>query len=331
MTRQELFRQICSLAQPIATVVETGTGWPGIVNVQVPGGDVIRVALHVSVVTGHSRRDYEKRFQNPGDSRPVIGIHDGISILLGIEWFNERAVFVATDGKSRIDRSRRFSILFNNNVLRQAYSAGWAMYQSTVGERIYAFVPVLLPIYVEMVRDGLASAFSDVESRSIQLAISAAGIDEDTTGTAPERARRAASVLIRDYAFGGAVVRAYNNICSMCGIDTGLVVGAHIMPVEASNAPDRIWNGLALCYNHHAAFDQHKIWVDPATRVVRYRPDIVHQSQDQTALRIFVENTFEELVEPVQASDQPREEMFHERYGFYRGQYDWVGESQYPS
>ena len=53
-----------------------------------------------------------------------------------------------------------------------------------------------------------------------------------------------------------------------------LVQGAHIYPARASDSPDKVWNGLALCSNHHTAFDRHLIWVEPSSRRVLLHEEV---------------------------------------------------------
>lgn len=62
----------------------------------------------------------------------------------------------------------------------------------------------------------------------------------------------------------------------MCGLDEGLVEGAHIYPVEAPGSADELWNGLAaLCANHHRAFDLHRVCVVPGNLRVSFHPDLL--------------------------------------------------------
>jgi hypothetical protein len=304
-------------------VVDAGTGWPGIVDVLLPSDKHVRVALHVSLVTSHSRKPYERRFQNPAN-RSLVREDAGLPVLIGLARINDRYILVATDGKGRVGRESRFSLLFKDTVIAQALKSGWAMYQSHTGERIYAFIPLLMPVYVQLLKDGLDSDLSEPVNSSIQVAVSASGIIEAPSEPAFERTRRAANVLIRDYAFGREVVHAYGDRCAMCGIDSGLVVGAHIFPVEALASRDRVWNGLALCQNHHAAFDQHKIWVNPTSRAILFHPSITSQNTPSQALQAFIGNTFPVLASPSEASKRPKQEMFLARYEFFGAQYHWA-------
>jgi putative restriction endonuclease len=64
----------------------------------------------------------------------------------------------------------------------------------------------------------------------------------------------------RSGAFANDVLKAYGNVCAVCGYDVrfgGAILGleaAHIKWFQAGG-PDTISNGLALCTLHHKAFD----------------------------------------------------------------------------
>ena len=36
-----------------------------------------------------------------------------------------------------------------------------------------------------------------------------------------------------------------------------IVEGAHIIPITEENSKDEVWNGIALCPNHHKLFDSY--------------------------------------------------------------------------
>lgn len=79
-------------------------------------------------------------------------------------------------------------------------------------------------------------------------------------GIAPEYERRWARATTRQRihqpAFRRDVLRAYNNQCAVCGLGiTSLLDAAHIIPDRDDGGIASANNGLALCKNHHAAFD----------------------------------------------------------------------------
>ena len=318
-TRSQRFEAICaSVGVPLCTVIDSGTGWPGLADILTATGTT-RCALHVSSVSPHSRKPYEMRFQNPADSTPVTAPAGAIPVLLGHATVGDQEILVAVDGRSRVDRYTRFSILFHRDLLTNAARDGWAEYQSSTGERIFGLHPKLLGIFI----DGLLSGAFPSEPEMAQAA-SASGVVQDDTPEAANRARGVATRLIRDARFSKDVRAAYNESCAMCGLTLDLVVGAHILPVNAPGAPDKVWNGMALCHNHHAAFDKHFIWVDPAKHDIKIRPDILEIAASETAAKVFTDNTRAKIVTPAASADRPKTDMFTKRYGHYEGYYGWA-------
>jgi hypothetical protein len=110
----------------------------------------------------------------------------------------------------------------------------------------------------------------------------------------------------------------------MCGFNFSLVSGAHILPAEAPGSPDSVWNGLALCHNHHAAFDRHKVFVEPNTRAIKIHPALAAAAGTNASCEAFLENTYSTLAEPSSSKDRPKREMFEQRYEFYTTKYDWA-------
>ena len=84
---------------------------------------------------------------------------------------------------------------------------------------------------------------------------------KDVDSAERKKALVAASRWIRDQKFGRKVLNVYNHKCAMCGVQGRLVQGAHIVPVKAKGT-DEVTNGLALCRNHHGAYDLFLLAVD---------------------------------------------------------------------
>ena len=83
----------------------------------------------------------------------------------------------------------------------------------------------------------------------------------------PEELKDEQTVIVRDGAFRKIVISTYEHTCAFCGLkilDTktqNIVDGAHIKPFSKFY-DDRINNGLALCKNHHWAFDRGWFTID---------------------------------------------------------------------
>jgi hypothetical protein len=320
LLRKDLARRVAGIVGSDAMILENAaSGWPASVRVLTDDGEV-PVALHVGPVgLSHRGRDaVERRFQNPDKNVPVSAQPHQIPVLLDV-WDQEGpTVFVALDGTSRMGNVTRVSIFEPLALLRSAALSGWDEGNSSTGERLVAFTPSLLPIYIQLLRSG-----AQVAPGSLALVAAAAGL-LSTEGTAPERGRRTASALIRDARFSGAVCDAYNRRCAMCGLNFSLVVGAHILPVAAAGAPDKVWNGLALCHNHHAAFDTHRIHVDSGSRRISMHPELLAGVEISPACAQFVGGTFKSLASPIDRAHLPHPMMFERRYDHFFDKYDWV-------
>ncbi|WP_197036204.1 HNH endonuclease [Fischerella sp. PCC 9605] len=89
----------------------------------------------------------------------------------------------------------------------------------------------------------------------------------------PEELEDEQAVIVRDGAFRKIVVSTYNHTCAFCGLqilDTNgqnIVDGSHIKPFSQFY-DDRIDNGLALCKNHHWAFDRYWFSIDDDYRII---------------------------------------------------------------
>lgn len=316
MRRTDLVtRLIAAVGPKDVRLVSLLDGWPSLLAVRVSDGEVL-VSAHVSRVTSMSRGPEEIRFQNPGNNRPIQSIDGSVPLLLGIAEDQVPLVIVGADAKRRFGYRTRFSVLFRRSLIRGAVARGWAKYSSSADEGIYAFHPFMFSSYVDMRRDP----FELKETDLIRL-IEASGELDDLA--AQDRARVAASRLIRDGRFRKRVVVAYEERCAMCGLDLALVVAAHILPVSAPNSRDIVSNGIALCENHHRFFDSHRVWVSPDSLEVRVHPQVRQQADQDPISRQFIDSFKQVLWKPPTPTLQPDPQMFRERYDYYRDAYRW--------
>lgn len=301
--------------------------WPAEGTVLLDDGP-LPVALFVgSVGLSHRNRDdIERRFQNPSNRHPIVLSEGRLPLLLGL-WSDDpkesvqQPVLVAADAVARAGRETRFSVFARLQTLKNAIERGWAEDESAIGESIYCFHPALLPAYVAMLRSA-----TFLPGPALAVIADASGLGLHPADSPAERARRVSSTLIRKARFGRDVVDAYDGLCAMCGLNLGLVQGAHIYPASAPASSDEPWNGIALCNNHHAAFDKHLLWVHPETREVRVHPDLRAGQTRSAASRRFVESTQPVLSEPTVAAIRPRADMFRRRYDYFGSdRYSWIG------
>jgi len=321
MSRSDYVQILCQLAgRSVARVIDARDGWPGLIEVQLSTGPV-QCSLHVGPVHLMARgKPYEYRFQNPGQNRPVRVLDATIPLLIGVWDTDSPNVLVAADAEIRLGDLTRFSVLFHERLFRQAQQVGWAEpYRNNKGDLVWSFFPQLLPTFIEFYQSGV-----ELVPKNVQIAVVGAGLTDHPSAAAAGRARQAATRLIRDAKFGKDVVEAYGKKCAMCGLNLGLVSGAHILPVSAPGSTDTISNGVALCDNHHRAFDGHKIWVHPQRRILKVHPNILQHARQDTRSRSFLDTMFQQLASPLDQANSPDAQMFVERYGYFEGNYEWV-------
>jgi hypothetical protein len=333
--RAGTLERIADLVGPTDLEVEDlGNGWPGLAQLRVEA-TLVPVALFVGAVglSHRDRDDVERRFQNPSGNHPITPQAGRTSLLLGL-WEDDPKVtvssplLVSADASRRISHATRFSVFTGLATLLEADATGWAEGVSGAGETIRAFLPPLLPTSVQIDQAGVS-----LPSNHIQAAILASGLfTVRGTPTAParlasaSRARMAASRLVRSAAFSRAVIDAYEGRCAMCGLDSGLVEAAHIYPVAAPGSVDHVYNGLALCPNHHTAFDKHLIAANGANGLIHVHPDLSDASKNagNAALAILLSGTFSNLTSPRNGELDPRAAMFDQRFTHFAGRYDWL-------
>jgi putative restriction endonuclease len=123
----------------------------------------------------------------------------------------------------------------------------------------------------------------------------------------------------RDPAFRGAVLRAYERRCAMCGYDGRLddmLIGleaAHVK-FKQEGGPDLVENGLALCSLHHKLFDRGALGIDTALRVRVSDRLAGHEMVRESILRF----NGRPLTGPQPGSPPPAEQFirWHEKYVF---------------
>jgi hypothetical protein len=308
------------VGRDMARVVDAKDGWPGLIDVETDMGTV-SLAAHVGLIgkSFRDRDDVERRFQNPGQEKPIVAPAGLVPVLIGLWEETGHPLLVALAAEPRIGKESRQSLFMPLSLLRRAEISGWAEQYSSTGEPLVAFHPAMLPVYAAAIAAGL-----HISSRQVESVLNAAGLGEGDEATNGQRARRATTQLVRDALFGRRVCEAYGSLCAMCGFNFSLVQGAHIYPASAPESNDAIWNGISLCHNHHAAFDRHRIYVHPETRKIQIHPEFLAHAGKNEACRLFVENTFPQLSAPELQRGHPKDEMFQRRYSFFDPMYKWA-------
>jgi len=322
---QKLWSAVNALGPLVVGRTIPGDGWPGTCFIQL-ANEQVNVALHVSSISPHSRKSYELRFQNPaGGDCPVSDLNGtALPILLGLDDPISPTIFVAIDGRDRVGRQTRFSILFHNRIIDEARARGWAVYKSSTGENIFAFVPAMLPSFIEQINVKDEVSVKEISEAAIASGVLDFNTDPYAITMAAQRATRAVSVLARKAGIGHKIRSAYGGTCAMCGLGSGLVQGAHIYPVEAPGSADEIWNGMSLCYNHHRAFDMHMIGINLDSSQIILHPSLHLAAMTNPGTANFINSTWKYLQTPAHYEHKPNALMFKHRYEYFEGEYDWM-------
>ncbi|GAA1028176.1 hypothetical protein GCM10009557_12280 [Virgisporangium ochraceum] len=324
-SRADVAARIAAVAGPhVLTLINRNDGWPAHADLRLEDRTVPVDVYAAPVGLSHRNRDdIERRFQNPGSGRPITPADGRHPLLLGL-WEDdphlavEHPVLACADPTLR-GRATRVSVFVTVAALLEASERGWSTYVSNSGETIRCIRPELLPTSVEADLAGVAPP-----TAMVQNAVLASGLAETEDPAAAERARRATTSLVRASGFSRRVLSAYKMRCAMCGLGAGLAEGAHILPASAPGARDEVWNGVALCPNHHTAFDRHLIAVLPKTLEIAISDDLAQAARDDAAIRRFVETTFRTLAVPDDPSAYPLAAMLQQRREYFSDRYRWL-------
>lgn len=321
MERNEIANAIALAAGPAVRVIDAGSGWPSILEVDVAGTSA-RISAFLGPVHSMARKEHERRFQNPSGRSPIIVPPGTTPMLLG--WSQEfgRPVVVSADAFRRIGQSKRQSYLHPVSLLQRASMTGWSSYQSSSDEEYVAFWPSLLP--VELARRSEGLVLPDARVITLAEAAEAAPSTGAPSTALVERQRALASRLIRDGRFSKLVLAPYQGRCALTGIGLGAVVGAHIYPAAAPGSPDSIPNGMALTDTVHRIFDAHRLYIHPKSLKVKVHPELLGSARSSRQDAAFLKLLRPSLALPASAEHRPDPYMFERRYEYFEGAYAWA-------
>lgn len=145
--------------------------------------------------------------------------------------------------------------------MHRAAERGFAAGIRVSGDVVVAFQPQLLAAYCLNVRELHEGQDLVSEGTSPHNGQGLPEIpEEDLRRSTVERRLRLA---FRAWDFSYRIRKAYGHSCALCGLGLGLIEGAHIVPVAWPGSTDETNNGMALCRNHHVAYDRGVVSVSP--------------------------------------------------------------------
>ena len=211
----------------------------------------------------------EFRIQITGVTSPLRFEHDAQTLLLG--WHEDYGVFAAFDST----RHQTFSgyspsIQVHINAIEQASQFGFGFHRRGNDEIVVLFTPEQFMNYVanqtDFHRFGQSEQEVEVLSQTTQN-----DPTSDDIGAIPADRRevvRSVRTWVRQRDFRQRVLAAYRKQCAVCRVQLNLVQAAHIVPVHVDGSNDLTQNGLALCANHHQAYDSGLLGIAPNYHVL---------------------------------------------------------------
>ena len=213
-------------------------------------------------------------------------------------------VFVGWEARLYTDFGYSANVQVRDDLLVEARDSGWAVAPPRTAqgqdEVRVAFRPAHLQRFLtasaEADRIGQEGTAREAYflSRVPKVAIDDAPSEPNALVAYIESARRMISVkrAVRSSSFAQHVKLEFDYACAVCLTQINIVEAAHIVPVS-EGGPDEVWNGIALCPNHHRLFDSRLLLIDPEL-VVRV---------DQTIVEFLTESGKGSGIEILQSHD----------------------------
>jgi putative restriction endonuclease len=270
LSKPELLRRlIAAVDDARAHAIVTRSTHPFLLRVYRDGDEPLNVCIYIWNVThggGAARPAHEYRIQLTGAVPSARA--DEKTFLLG--WHEDWNVFVAFDIRRHDGQaSASPSIQVPLDALRGAHAHSFSSHVRGNGETVIAFRTEFLFDYLISAESLHGVVATSAAARAVLNRIDA--VDDAQIESAADGARRVVLGSIRrrfrEHDFRTRVLSAYGNRCAMCGIQLRLIEAAHILPVAADGSTDITANGVALCANHHKAYDANLVSFDELYQV----------------------------------------------------------------
>jgi hypothetical protein len=173
VSRKQLAQQLLEwVGRDRLEIIDSGSGWPSHLICKTDTGP-LRLAAHLGTIglSNRNRDGVERRFQNPGQDHPVFALPDEFPLLLGLTEIDGLCVLVGMDAQKRLGKTTRQSLFMPVELLDSGIARGWAEHVSEAGERLIAFAPPILPLFVDVYR-----AQRKVSEEEIQSALTITGV-----------------------------------------------------------------------------------------------------------------------------------------------------------
>ena len=205
----------------------------------------------------------------------MFGRHGGsiacgpeVTLLLGFSPIY--GVFVAYDARFYSAPGKSMGCYARDDLLAEARDTGWGVRQRkkrtpVTVEAVVAFRPGNLGHLAGLVREADATRVADADRTKFFARRAPHGDLGAVRAPIMARLKVLASRWKRSSRFRPSVLAEYSFGCAFCGVQLGLCEAAHIRQVFEPGSTDDPTNGVALCPNHHSAFDAQLVAIEPVS------------------------------------------------------------------
>ena len=272
-----------------------------------------RIRIYIWNIThggGAARPQDEYRIQITSGVKQFIQPLNTKTLILG--WYDELQVLAGWDYHLHSNPlGSSPSLQIHLSCLENASKSDFSACPKGNQEIAIAFRPELLVEYIRHLEalHSFGQSNPDLEILEAVAADPYGVNDADIDLASPERKQvvRTIQQKVRLSRFRSKVLQAYRYTCAFCGVQMNLVQAAHILPVATPESVDRIYNGIAACYQHHASYDQALITFDGQYQI-HFNDERLEQLaaiQRDAGSEDFQAQLRQELILPKNLADRP--------------------------
>jgi putative restriction endonuclease len=209
--------------------------------------------------------------QQRGQREDMLFLSDSETVLAG--YSPDYGVFVIWEARLHEQFAYSRNVQVREHLLEEARRTGWAVdvpRRVTNGFEVRGAVsPGNFARFIRLAREAEVRGLTAERKEAFLLSSGGDAPGENEFPTYLERLRERELIMraTRDITFAPRVKAAFNYMCAVCNAQLDIVEAAHIIPVSEEGSIDDVWNGIALCPNHHTLFDSRLLLIRPNLQV----------------------------------------------------------------
>jgi putative restriction endonuclease len=247
--------------------------------------------------------------QSPG-KHATLELSDHPTFLLG--YSPDFGVFVGWEARLYTNFAYSTNVQVREELLVQARDEGWAVAPPRTSqgqeEVRVAFASAHLPLFFATCAEADERDLAGVHREAFFLS-RAPRVHLDGPPRKPSdlteyisyiRRQITQTRLSRDPHFARNVKREYDYACALCVTQLGITEASHIIPASEPDGVDEVWNGVALCPNHHKLFDSRLFVIDQdlIVRIDQPRLDFLVEANREVGRELLTDHADKSVLPP---------------------------------